>query len=594
MTRARDLADSADKDIAGTLTLDAVNASGVITGLTVEATGDTAAGDNAAMGYTSAEGLILTGQGSTGDITIKNDADAVVLQVPTGTTNVNVIGSLDVATNAVIDGTALVTGVLTTTAKAVSNGGIGIPDNVKLTFGGTGTGDLQIFHDGTNSYSAISDQGTGPLAIQSDLILLQNSGGTANLLKATEGGSVELLHSNATKLATTSAGATVTGSNFSIDATSGGRYFDFIVDSENSYLDVSHSLIIRTNGASSLGEKMRISSTGLVNIGETEESGSAGVTGKKLNVVGGLSTAYDATNAATWTGIQTGNSTNSSNNTATGLTFFHRTSSSGIAAIQSTSSAADRADLRFITRGSAGISEKLLIAGDGQFGFNTTTPSYKYDFYHDSSSTYMARFHHNGNNVNRYGIIISVGTDDNSGTNVHINFSDGNNTGVGSVSSSGGTVSYNAFSASHEVILPDADNAEGYPYGTLVETSSITYAQNSSGQDFERGIRYNVTKSSGANSKAVLGAYSGKITHETNLHFAYILGDGHILCNNSGGNIAVGDGICTSSTAGIGQKATVNPSMIIGIAQEAITFSNNTETKLVAVQYGLQQFTPWP
>ena len=37
--------------------------------------GDTAAGDNAAIGYTSAEGLILTGQGSTSDVTIKNDAD---------------------------------------------------------------------------------------------------------------------------------------------------------------------------------------------------------------------------------------------------------------------------------------------------------------------------------------------------------------------------------------------------------------------------------------------------------------------------------------------------------------------------------------
>ena len=96
MTRARDLADSADKDIAGTLTLDAVNASGVITGLTVEATGDTAAGDNAAMGYTAAEGLILTGQGSTNDVTIKNDADADVIEIPTGTTNVTMAGTLGV------------------------------------------------------------------------------------------------------------------------------------------------------------------------------------------------------------------------------------------------------------------------------------------------------------------------------------------------------------------------------------------------------------------------------------------------------------------------------------------------------------------
>jgi len=47
--------------------------------------GDTAAGDNAAIGYTAAEGLILTGQGSTNDVTIKNDADADVITVPTGT-----------------------------------------------------------------------------------------------------------------------------------------------------------------------------------------------------------------------------------------------------------------------------------------------------------------------------------------------------------------------------------------------------------------------------------------------------------------------------------------------------------------------------
>jgi hypothetical protein len=32
--------------------------------------------------------------------------------------------------------------------------------------------------------------------------------------------------------------------------------------------------------------------------------------------------------------------------------------------------------------------------------------------------------------------------------------------------------------------------------------------------------------------------------------------------------------------------------MIIGIAQEDVTFSGS-ETKLVAVQYGLQQFIPW-
>ena len=61
------------------------------------AAGDTAAGDNASIGYTAAEGLILTGQGSTNDVTIKNDADAAVISVPTGTTNVTVAGDLTVS-----------------------------------------------------------------------------------------------------------------------------------------------------------------------------------------------------------------------------------------------------------------------------------------------------------------------------------------------------------------------------------------------------------------------------------------------------------------------------------------------------------------
>jgi hypothetical protein len=56
---------------------------------------DTAAGDSAAVGYTAAEGLVLTGQGSGADVTIKNDADGTVLRVPTGTTNIDIRGNID-------------------------------------------------------------------------------------------------------------------------------------------------------------------------------------------------------------------------------------------------------------------------------------------------------------------------------------------------------------------------------------------------------------------------------------------------------------------------------------------------------------------
>jgi hypothetical protein len=71
---------------------------GDVTAATVNADGDTSASDNAAMGYTSAEGLILTGQGSTNDITIKNDADADVITVATGGTNVDIVGDVTAAT----------------------------------------------------------------------------------------------------------------------------------------------------------------------------------------------------------------------------------------------------------------------------------------------------------------------------------------------------------------------------------------------------------------------------------------------------------------------------------------------------------------
>jgi hypothetical protein len=71
-----------------------LDVTGDITGSTLNADGDTSAGDNAAIGYTASEGLILTGQGSTNDVTIKNDADADVISIPTGTTGVTLAGAL--------------------------------------------------------------------------------------------------------------------------------------------------------------------------------------------------------------------------------------------------------------------------------------------------------------------------------------------------------------------------------------------------------------------------------------------------------------------------------------------------------------------
>jgi len=79
-----------------------IDTTGDITGGAIEATGDTAAGDNSAHGYTATEGLVLTGQGSTNDVTIKNDADADVIVIPTGTTTPTIADDTTLTTGTII------------------------------------------------------------------------------------------------------------------------------------------------------------------------------------------------------------------------------------------------------------------------------------------------------------------------------------------------------------------------------------------------------------------------------------------------------------------------------------------------------------
>ena len=83
VTNVLTLPTGGDQSLVGTA---GATFTGVVAATTFEPSADTSSGDNAAIGYTSAEGLILTGQGSSTDVTIKNDADATVASIATGTT----------------------------------------------------------------------------------------------------------------------------------------------------------------------------------------------------------------------------------------------------------------------------------------------------------------------------------------------------------------------------------------------------------------------------------------------------------------------------------------------------------------------------
>jgi len=145
--------------------------SGVTNAATFEPTGDTSSSDAAAIGYTAVEGLILTGQGSTGDVTIKNDADTTVAYVPTGTDDLR------------------------------------FPDNAKLELGSVG--DLQIYHDASDSY--IADGGTGALKIRASDLRIENANGSETFAVLAGNGAVTLYYDNTATLATASTGVDVTG-----------------------------------------------------------------------------------------------------------------------------------------------------------------------------------------------------------------------------------------------------------------------------------------------------------------------------------------------------------------------------------------------
>jgi hypothetical protein len=189
-------------DGASTLTT-----TGVITGGTVEATSDTAAGDNAAMGYQSDDGLVLTGQGAVRDVTIKNDADATVISIPTGTTNVDFASSIDVANVAISTGVIdLKNGGSQSVVKfycessnahyaeikAPAHGSFS--GNVTLTLPATtdtiaGIAATQTFTNKTLTAPKIADGGFIADANGNELVVFQTTGSAVNQLEITNNAS---------------------------------------------------------------------------------------------------------------------------------------------------------------------------------------------------------------------------------------------------------------------------------------------------------------------------------------------------------------------------------------------------------------------
>ena len=123
-------------------------------------------------------------------------------------------------------------------------------DNVKAKFGTSN--DLEIYHDGSNSY--IHDRGVGNLNIKTNVFRVYNAGGTEIMANFIQNGAAELYYDATKKFATSAAGINVTG-NIVVSGTVDGRdvatdgtKLDTIATNANDYTHPNHTGEVTSTG----------------------------------------------------------------------------------------------------------------------------------------------------------------------------------------------------------------------------------------------------------------------------------------------------------------------------------------------------------
>jgi hypothetical protein len=207
--------------------------------------------ENATTGSQS----ISISQGSGANVTVPNGAVKIIYTdgAGAGAAVTDALVDLDLASFSIAgtavtstaaelnynDITTLGTVQASKTVTADANGDVLWGDSDKAIFGAGS--DLQIYHDGSNSY--IDDTGTGSMVLKSlgPSIVMQNQ--TQYYMRAFDAAQVELFYNGATKLATASGGVTVTGT-VTADGVSVG-------DNEYIYVGAGNDLQIYHDGSNS-------------------------------------------------------------------------------------------------------------------------------------------------------------------------------------------------------------------------------------------------------------------------------------------------------------------------------------------------------
>ena len=148
---------------------------------------------------------ISTGANVTGNLAATGNVTAVD---GTFSGNLTVQGTTTTIDTAVTSVDSLAVDGTISAGGTVTAAGIYLADNAKLNFGSGD--DLEIYHDGSNSYIK-ETAGTGNLRIEANNLRLKNGDGTEDYIKCNQNAAVELYYNDDKKLETTADGVDISG-----------------------------------------------------------------------------------------------------------------------------------------------------------------------------------------------------------------------------------------------------------------------------------------------------------------------------------------------------------------------------------------------
>jgi hypothetical protein len=232
---------------------------------------------------------------------------------------------------------------------------------------------------------------------------------------------------------------------------------------------------------------------------------------------------------------------------------------------------------------STASTEVMRIDENLRLGVGSTGPVSKLHVEASDAGNFVGTFFNSAGTTNAYGIQIQCGKDTEDGTALLAGFYDGNATWVGGIYFTGTTVIYTTFTGSHVTEL-DTSPPE---YGRLLKIVSTTTVPG------QRQPMYLSSQTTTEKDQAVLGVYGGNLEESPaeelrTKHILNALGDGHVLVCSEGGDIVIGDYICSSNTPGHGMKQDDDllHNYTVAKATEAVVWAEEPGTeKLIACTY---------